>query len=130
VTIQVADTIPLDQSIRVLGMNMPAKAMIPLNQDLTVSFNEQIRMQSYIPISMIVRDEMALDLKMSIPVDVIVPVKIPVKTTAKITFLEPLPFKADIPIELDVPIDIPLNETAMGRYLKVVAKGMRELMAP
>lgn len=128
VRIQVKDTIPLDQHIRVKGLKIPAKAQIPLNQELTVSFDEQIRMQSYIPIHMAVKDQMSVDLNMSIPVDVMVPVKIPVKTTAKITFLEPLPFKADIPITLDVPVDIPLNETAMGKYLKEVAKGMRGLV--
>ena len=57
-------------------------------------------------------------------------IRIPLHTTAKISFFETLPFKATIPIELDVPVDIPLNETAMGEYLKKVAKGMRELTKP
>jgi hypothetical protein len=130
VNINVDDTIPLDQKIKAAGMNVKAKADIPLKQQLTVNFDEQIRMQSYIPIDMKIRDSMALGLEMKIPVNLMVPVKIPLHTTARISFFETLPFKATIPIELDVPVDIPLNETAMGDYLKKVAKGMKELTKP
>jgi hypothetical protein len=130
VRINVDDTIPLNQKIKAAGIKVKAEALIPLKQELTVSFDEKIRMQSYIPISMQIRDSMALGLSMKIPVNLMIPVRIPVKTTAKISFFETLPFKATIPIKLDVPVDIPLNETAMGEYLKKVAKGMRELTKP
>ena len=122
VLIQVDDTIPLDQKIKAMGINMNAKAEIPLKQDLRVGFDEQLRMQAHIPIDMKIIDSMPLDLNMKIPVNVMVP--------AKISFIETLPFQADIPIKLDVPVDIPLNETAMGDYLKKVSKGMRELTKP
>lgn len=127
VKINVDDTIPLDQKIKAAGLNVKAKAQIPLQQELTVSFDEQIRMQAYIPIDMNVIDSMAVDLDMKIPVNLMVPVRIPLQTTARISFIETLPFEADIPVKLNVPVDIPLNETAMGSYLKKVAKGMKGL---
>lgn len=127
VHINVDDTIPLDQKIKAAGVNVKAKAQIPLKQQLKVNFDEQIRMQAYIPIDMTVIDTMPVGLDMKIPVNLMVPVRIPLKTTAKISFIETLPFEADIPVELNVPVDIPLNETAMGNYLKQVAEGMRGL---
>lgn len=130
VLIQVDDTIPLDQKIQAMGVNMKAKAQIPLKQDLKVGFDEKLHMQAHIPIDMNIIDSMPLDLNMKIPVNIMVPVRIPLKTTAKISFIETLPFQADIPIKLDVPVNIPLNETAMGDYLKKVSKGMKELTKP
>lgn len=127
VKINVDDTIPLDQKIKAAGFNVKAKADIPLKQQLKVNFDEQIRMQAHIPIDMTVIDTMPVGLDMKIPVNLMVPVRIPLKTTAKISFIETLPFEADIPVELNVPVDIPLSETAMGNYLKQVAEGMRGL---
>lgn len=130
VIINVNDSIPLDQKIKVKklgGVNMPVSAMIPLQQKLSVSFDTLIRIQSFIPIDMVVEDEMPIDLNMEIPVNLQVPVRIPLNTTAKVSFFNAMPVKAQIPVNLDVPVDIPLNETAMGVYLKKVAEGMRGL---
>lgn len=131
--IYVDDSIPLDQKVKLpifgkdRGPRMPIKAKIPLKQTLQVEFNEDVHVQSFIPIDMNVKDELPVDLNMKIPVNIMVPVRIPLHTNARVSFFEGLPIEGKIPVHLDVPIDIPLSETAMGDYLKKVAKGMREL---
>ncbi len=138
VHIYVQDTIPLDQRMKIgmfgkrqdgslRGPNMRVKSDIPLNQDLLVSFNERMPVNSVVPIDMLIIDTLPVGLSMRIPVDVMVPVRIPLQTSAKVSFSESMPIDANIPISINVPIDIPLKETSLAGYFKRMAKGMRNL---
>ncbi|MFT7613628.1 MAG: hypothetical protein ACI9J3_002603 [Parvicellaceae bacterium] len=138
VHIFVDDTIPLDQRMKIKmfgekkngdlrGPNMHVRSNIPLHQDLLVSFNESMHVNSTIPIEMLIIDTLPVGLSMRIPVDVMVPVRIPIRSTAKVSFSESMPIDANIPIHITVPIDIPLKETSLAGYFKRMAKGMRNL---
>ncbi|MBL4704309.1 MAG: hypothetical protein JKY54_07295 [Flavobacteriales bacterium] len=138
VHIFVDDTIPLDQLMKVKmfgqkkngdlrGPSMHVRSKIPLHQDLLITFNEKMHVNSVIPIDMLIIDTLPVGLSMKIPVDLMVPIRIPLKTTAIISFSESMAIDAIIPISLEVPIDIPLKETSLAGYFKRMAKGMRNL---
>lgn len=132
VHILVDDTIPLDQKVKMPifgkhGPSVPIQGLIPLKQDLLVGFDEELPVNSVVPIDMLIVDTLPVGLDMKIPVDLMVPINIPLHTTATVSFSGPMPVDAKIPIELTIPVDIPLEATSLAKYFKKMAKGLRGL---
>ncbi|MES2800502.1 MAG: hypothetical protein V4638_10840 [Bacteroidota bacterium] len=135
VHIDVNDTIPLDQRLKIpifskkkkKGISIPVYGEIPLHQQLNVSFNEAIPIHALVPLDMVVIDTMPIGLVMKIPVDIKVPIRLPIKQTAKIGFSGALPVDTQVPIKMVIPVDIPLEETSLAAYFRKMAHGLRGL---
>jgi hypothetical protein len=132
VIIQVDDTLPMNQKMKTMlignvGPSIRIKGDVPLKQDLRVSFKDPIKVNSVIPIDMIIVDTLPVGLQMRIPVDLEIPVKIPIRSTAKVSFKEAMPVEAKIPIQMSIPVDIPMEETSLAEYFRKMAEGMRGL---
>lgn len=132
VNIDVNDTIPLDQKVKLpifgkRGPSMPIKGKIPVNQQLNVGFSELLPVHSVVPVEMLIIDTLPVGLDMKIPVNVMVPVSLPIRQQAKITFNGAMPVDAMIPITLTIPVDIPLAETSLAVYFRKLAAGLKGL---
>ncbi len=133
ITIAVDDSIPLNQKVKLpifgkdRGPSMPIHAMIPLKQDLRVSFNEAMPIHAVVPIDLLIIDTLPVGLDMRIPVDLDIPLSIPITSSATISFRDAMPVDAMIPISLSIPVDIPLSETALAFYFKKMAGQLRGL---
>ncbi|MDP3445806.1 MAG: hypothetical protein Q8T08_23345, partial [Ignavibacteria bacterium] len=100
------------------GPNVPVKGNIKPKQSLKADLNEFVPVTGLIPIDMLIVDTLPIGVQLKIPINLMVPVEIPLKTTAKISFSEPMPVNGIIPLALSIPVDIPLNETDLVVYLK------------
>lgn len=132
VNILVDDTIPLNQKVRLpifgkRGPWVPIQGKIPIKQSLYVGFDEALKVNSVVPIDLLIIDTLPVGLSMKIPVDLMVPIRIPLHTTATVTFGEAMPIVADIPITLTIPVDIPLEQTSLAYYFKKMAAGLKGL---
>ena len=132
VNILVDDTIPLDQKVKLpifgkRGPSFPIKGKIPIKQSLYVGFDEDLKVNSVVPVDLLIIDTLPVGLSMKIPVDLMVPIRIPLHTKATVTFGNAMPIDADIPITLTIPVDIPLEETSLAFYFKKMAKGLKGL---
>jgi len=132
VNILVDDTIPLNQKVKMpifgkKGPSFPIEGKIPVKQSLYVGFDEDLPVNSIVPIEMVIVDTLPVGLDMRIPVDLMVPIKIPLHTNATVTFGDAMPIDAEIPITLTIPVDIPLEETSLAVYFRRLAKGLRGL---
>jgi hypothetical protein len=132
VNILVDDTIPLNQKVKLpifgkRGPWVPIQGKIPIKQSLYVGFNEALKVNSVVPIDLLIIDTLPVGLSMKIPVDLMVPIRIPLHTKATVTFGEAMPIVADIPITLTIPVDIPLEETSLAYYFKKMAAGLKGL---
>ena len=132
VNILVDDTIPLNQKVKLpifgkRGPWVPIQGKIPVKQSLYVGFNEALKVNSVVPVDLMIIDTLPVGLSMKIPVDLMVPVRIPLHTKATVTFGEAMPIVADIPITLTIPVDIPLEETSLAYYFKKMAAGLKGL---
>lgn len=130
VTIHMNDTLPLDQKMKMpifgkRGPNIPIKGRIPIDEDITVSFDEPMRVYSIIPIDLLIVDTLPIGLQMKIPVDLMIPIHLPIKSHAKIRFDGPMPVNAKVPLEMTIPVDIPLEETSLAEYFIKMAEGLR-----
>jgi hypothetical protein len=132
VHIQVNDTIPMNQKMKMpifgkRGPSFPIAGNIPLQQDLAVSFNEVMHVESMIPINLLIIDTLPIGLQMRIPVDLLIPIKIPIHSMAKVSFKEAMPVDGSIPIKMDIPVDIPMAETSLAEYFRKMAEGLKGL---
>ena len=134
VNILVDDTIPLNQKVKMpifgkRGPSVPIQGKIPVKQSLYVGFDEDLKVNSVVPVDLLIVDTLPVGLSMKIPVDLMVPIRIPLHTKATVTFGEAMPIVADIPITLTIPVDIPLEETSLAFYFKKMATGLKSLTA-
>ena len=134
VNILVDDTIPLNQKVKMpifgeRGPSVPIQGKIPIKQSLYVGFDEDLKVNSVVPVDLLIVDTLPVGLSMKIPVDLMVPIRIPLHTKATVTFGEAMPIVADIPITLTIPVDIPLEETSLAFYFKKMAAGLKGLTA-
>ncbi|MDC0338118.1 hypothetical protein OAN33_01140 [Flavobacteriales bacterium] len=132
VNILVDDTIPLNQKVKLpifgkRGPWVPIQGKIPVKQSLYVGFDEALKVNSVVPVDLLIIDTLPVGLSMKIPVDLMVPIRIPLHTKATVTFGEAMPIVADIPITLTIPVDIPLEETSLAFYFKKMAAGLKSL---
>ncbi len=132
VNILVDDTIPLNQKVKLpifgkRGPWIPIQGKIPVKQSLYVGFDEALKVNSVVPVDLLIIDTLPVGLSMKIPVDLMVPIRIPLHTKATVTFGDAMPISADIPITLTIPVDIPLEETSLAFYFKKMAAGLKGL---
>lgn len=132
VNIDVNDTIPLDQKVKMpifgdRGPSVPIQGKIPVKQTLNVGFSELLPVHSVVPVEMLIIDTLPVGLDMKIPVNVMVPVSMPIRQQAKITFNGAMPVDAQIPITLTIPVDIPLETTSLAVYFRKLAAGLKGL---
>ena len=109
------------------GPSVPIQGKIPIKQSLYVGFDEDLKVNSVVPVDLLIVDTLPVGLSMKIPVDLMVPIRIPLHTKATVTFGEAMPIVADIPITLTIPVDIPLEETSLAFYFKKMAAGLKGL---
>jgi len=132
VNILVDDTIPLNQKVKMpifgnKGPSVPIQGKIPVKQSLYVGFEEDLKVNSVVPVDLLIIDTLPVGLSMRIPVDLMVPIRIPLHTKATVTFGDAMPINAEIPITLTIPVDIPLEETSLAKYFRKLAEGLRGL---
>ncbi|MFT5860813.1 MAG: hypothetical protein ACI865_002928 [Flavobacteriaceae bacterium] len=126
--------IPIDQTFLIprgkkgKGINIPIRASIPVNQNVQISFNDPMKVKSTIAIDIPVQQTLDVEFQLDVPMDQSVPMRLPLKTTAIVTFRQPMKVTGEIPIVLDIPVVIPLSTTPIKNSMERVASELRKIL--